>query len=127
MRRTYLHPLPLRVWHWANALLALVLFVTGIQIRIPGIASLRPQDPALLVHKYAGWTLAAFWVFWAVYSLVGGNLKRHYLFRKRDFGGVFIQARYYLFSIFKGEANPFRATPEEKFNALQKLAYGAVM
>ena len=127
MKRVYLHPLPLRFWHWANALLALVLLVTGIQIRIPGIASLRPQDPALLVHKYAGWAMAVFWFFWLVYSLAGGNLRKHYLFRRRDFGGIFKQARFYLFSIFKGEENPFRATPEEKFNPLQKLAYGTVM
>jgi thiosulfate reductase cytochrome b subunit len=127
MKKVYLHPLPLRIWHWANALMVIVLLITGIQIRVPGIASLRPQDPALLIHKYAGWAMVVSWVFWALYSLASGNLKRHYLFRKKDLGGVFKQARFYLFSIFKGEGNPFRPTPEEKFNPLQKLAYGAVM
>ncbi len=127
MKRVYLHPLPLRIWHWANALMVSLLLVTGIQIRIPGIASLSPQDPALLIHKYAGWAMAVFWSFWLVYSLISGNLGRHYRFRKRDFEGMFNQARFYLISIFAGEKEPFRPTPEEKFNPLQKLAYGAIM
>ena len=127
MKKIFLHPFPLRIWHWTNALVVIVLLITGIQIRVPGIASLRPQDPALLIHKYAGWAMVVSWVFWALYSLVSGNLKRHYLFRKKDLGRVFKQARFYLFSIFKGEENPFRPTPEDKFNPLQKLAYGAVM
>ena len=54
MKRVYLHPLPLRIWHWVNALLVLVLLITGIQLRIPGIASLRPQDPALLDAQIRG-------------------------------------------------------------------------
>ena len=127
MKRIYLHSLPLRIWHWANALVVIILLVTGFQIRVPGIASLRPQDPALLIHKYVGWAMVVSWVFWVIYSLASGNLRRHYFFRKRDFGGIFKQTKFYLFSIFKGEENPFRPTPEEKFNPLQKLAYGAIM
>ena len=71
--------------------------------------------------------MAVSWCFWLVYSLASGNLRRHYVPRKKDFRGIFKQAGFYLISIFKGEENPFRATPEEKFNPLQKLAYGTVM
>jgi thiosulfate reductase cytochrome b subunit len=66
-------------------------------------------------------------VFWLLYSLATGNLLRHYGIRTRDFKGMFRQAKYYLISIFRGEENPFRPSPEEKFNPLQKLAYGSVM
>ncbi len=127
MKRTYLHPLPLRIWHWLNALLVVVLLITGAQLRIPGIASLRPNDPALMVHKYAGWAMAVSFVIWLVYGLVSDHLRRHYVMRRRDLKGVFSQARFYLFSIFRGEENPFLPSPEEKFNPLQKLAYGAIM
>ncbi len=45
MKRIYLHPLPLRIWHWANALMVILLIITGIQLRIPGIAALpAPQS-----------------------------------------------------------------------------------
>ncbi|MEK7196199.1 MAG: cytochrome b/b6 domain-containing protein, partial [Nitrospirota bacterium] len=33
MKKIYLHPLPVRVWHWINALSFLLLIVTGLQIR----------------------------------------------------------------------------------------------
>jgi len=127
MKRVYLHPLTLRIWHWMNALMVIILIITGIQIRIPGMASLRPQDPVLWMHKYAGWAMVASWVFWLVYSLVTNNLSRHYAIRRRDVGGIFRQARFYLISIFKGEENPFRPSPDAKFNPLQKLAYGSIM
>ena len=52
MRRVYLHPLPLRIWHWVNALLVILLLATGIQFRVPGIASLWPHNPSLGLHKW---------------------------------------------------------------------------
>lgn len=127
MKRIYLHPLPLRIWHWMNALMVILLLITGIQLRIPGIASLRPQDPALLVHKYVGWVMTASCLFWLVYSLASGHLNRHYLIGRGDLPGILGQAKFYLISIFRGEENPFRATPDNKFNPLQKFAYGAIM
>lgn len=127
MKRIYLHPLPLRIWHWANALLVLLLIITGIQLRISGVPSLGPHHPALWVHRYAGWAMVASCVFWLVYSMATRNLLRHYGIRTQDFKGMFSQAKYYLISIFRGEENPFRRSPEEKFNPLQKLAYGAIL
>lgn len=127
MKKINLHPLPLRIWHWVNAFLVIFLIVTGIQLRIPGVASLPPQSNALLWHRYAGWAMAASWVFWLIYGLVGRHFRQHYRFRSRDFRGIFRQAKFYLVSIFRGEENPFRPSPDEKFNPLQKLAYGSIM
>ena len=127
MKRIYLHPLPLRIWHWVNALMVILLIITGIELRIPGIAALPANSAALLVHRYAGWAMVISCVFWFVYSLISGNLSRYYVIRKRDLLGVFGQAKFYLFSMFRGEENPFRPSPEEKFNPLQKLAYGTIM
>ena len=127
MKRIYLHPLPLRIWHWVNALLVILLLITGIELRIPGVAALPANSPALLVHRYAGWSMTISCLFWLVYSLMSGNLSRHYVIRRGDLKGTFRQAKFYLFSIFKGKENPFRASPDEKFNPLQKLAYGGIM
>jgi thiosulfate reductase cytochrome b subunit len=71
--------------------------------------------------------MVASWVFWLVYSVATANLSRHYAIRRRDFGGILRQAKFYLISIFRGEENPFRPTPDHKFNPLQKLAYGSIM
>jgi thiosulfate reductase cytochrome b subunit len=127
MKRIYLHPLPLRIWHWANALMVMLLIITGIRLRIPGIASLHSNDPDLLVHRYVGWAMAASWVYWLGYSLISGNLSRHYAIRRQDFKGIIRQVKFYLISMFRGEENPFRPSPNEKFNPLQKLAYSDMM
>ena len=127
MKKIYLHPLPLRIWHWVNALIVILLLVTGIELRIPGVATLPADSTALLVHRYLGWAMTVFSVFWLVYVLKSSHLRRQYVIEKKDFKGTFNQAGFYLFSIFKGKENPFQPSPDEKFNPLQKLAYGAIM
>ena len=43
MSKLYINPLPVRLWHWANAVLFIVLVVTGVQIRYLDLFdSLRP-------------------------------------------------------------------------------------
>ena len=36
MQRIYVHPLPVRIWHWINALGFVLLILTGVQIRYVG-------------------------------------------------------------------------------------------
>jgi thiosulfate reductase cytochrome b subunit len=127
MKRIYLHPLPIRIWHWVNALTVILLLMTGLQFRMPGIASLSPHDPSLALHKWAGLVMTASWFFWFAYGLASGHLSQHYAIRKRDLGGIVGQMKFYLVAIFRGEPNPFLPSHEEKFNPLQKLAYGSVM
>lgn len=127
MKEIYLHPLPLRVWHWANALMIMILIVTGIRLRISGIAALWPHDPYIVLHLYTGWAMAASSLFWFAYAIASGHLKRNFLMKEGDLSGILRQARYYGISIFKGEKDPFRPSADQKYNALQKLAYGAVM
>ncbi len=127
MKRIYLHPLPLRIWHWANALMVLSLIVTGIQLRISGMASIQPHDPALVLHKYIGWGMTASFIFWLAYILASRTLRRNYSMGVRDLPGISRQVKYYLITIFKGEENPFRPSAEGKFNPLQKLAYTCTM
>ncbi len=37
MAKLYIHPLPVRIWHWLNALGILLLIFTGLQIRYVGL------------------------------------------------------------------------------------------
>jgi thiosulfate reductase cytochrome b subunit len=127
MKKIFLHPLPLRIWHWVNALVVILLLITGIELRIPGVATLPANSTALVVHRYLGWAMTVSFFFWLVYALQSRNMRRQYVTGKQDFKGIYRQARFYLFLIFKGKENPFRPSPDEKFNPLQKLTYGAVM
>jgi thiosulfate reductase cytochrome b subunit len=127
MKRTYLHPLPLRIWHWIQAGIVFILIGTGIYLRMHGIAALRPHDPVLVWHRRMGLAMVASTLFWFAYTVWSGNLRRHYGLGRRDLGGMFAQTGYYLVTIFTGAKNPFRATADDKYNPLQKIAYDAVM
>ncbi len=127
MRQVYLHPLPLRVWHWMNAFLVILLLTTGIQFRVPGIASLWPHNPSLGLHKWAGIAMTALWLFWLIYGLASGHLLRHYVLKRQDLIGIPGMMKFYMLSIFRGEKSPFRPSPEAKYHALQRLAYGSIM
>ena len=122
-----LHPLPLRIWHWIYTAVIILLILTGTQLRIPGIESFPTYRSAVLVHKYAGFFMCASFVFWLVYSIVNGSLRKYYSLRLMDLRGMIPQANFYLFGIFQRKENPFHASLDEKFNALQKIAYLSVM
>jgi len=127
MSRLYLHPLPLRLWHWLTAAIVVSLLGTGWHLRFHGIAALSPHDPVLIWHKGIGLAMVAVTVFWLVYAMANESRRRHYLIRGRDLRGMVTQARFYLFTMFTGGENPFRPSAAAKYNPLQKLAYGGVM
>lgn len=127
MKRIYLHPLPLRIWHWTNALFIIGLIATGIYLRLHGTAALKPHDPVLFWHKIAGLALISSTIFWFVYNMTDRNLIRQYIFKEGDREGIFSQVKFYLFSMFRGEENPFHPSAENRYNPLQKIAYCTVM
>jgi len=45
MKKIYLHALPVRVWHWVNALSFFVLIGTGAQIRYRDSSTGCPSSP----------------------------------------------------------------------------------
>ena len=128
MKHFELHSLPLRIWHWANTLLVILLIVTGARLRVAGMGFFFAYRNAVLIHRWAGFATIASFLFWLVYGLASGVITRYYAFRPaRDVRGMAGQAFYYAVGVFKGWANPYPATPEEKFNPLQKVAYIGVM
>jgi Ni/Fe-hydrogenase b-type cytochrome subunit len=127
MSKLYLHPLPVRIWHWINALIILILIITGIQLRAPSIQIFHDYRIVVLVHKYFGFAMAASFFFWLFYYIVTGNFKKHYIITSDDIKNMPGQALYYLFHIFRKKQNPFKPSPENKFNPLQKLAYSSIM
>jgi thiosulfate reductase cytochrome b subunit len=127
MKQERLHTLTVRIWHWANLLIMMMLIVTGVWLRLKGIAALKPHDPVLVCHRYTGYAMAVATAFWIAHTLTSGNQRRHYRLGRRDIRGLFPQMRYYAWSIFSGAENPFEASVEHKYNPLQKMAYGTFM
>jgi thiosulfate reductase cytochrome b subunit/nitrate/TMAO reductase-like tetraheme cytochrome c subunit len=129
MKKIYLYPIWLRLWHWFNALLFVVLIATGISMHFSDKNSyfLIPFDTSMLLHNITGILLSGIFVFYVISNIVTGNFK-HYIPRYRGFfRRIFIQAGYYLSGIFNNEAHPFPASEEEKFNPLQQITYFTIM
>jgi thiosulfate reductase cytochrome b subunit len=127
MSRLYLYSLPLRIWHWANFIIIIILCVTGIQLRIPEAEIFRHYAWAVALHKYFGFLLAGSFLFWFFYHLFTGGLIKHYLIRRRYLRGMGDQALYYAVGVFRGARNPFTPSLDAKFNALQRISYLSVM
>ncbi len=130
MKRIYLHPIPVRIWHWINAISFLTLIITGIQIRYHDFINLMSFETAVDIHNWFGFILIGNYLIWLIFYISTGKIKIYIpsLNKPIEFiKGMLRQARYYGFGIFMGEPNPHHATPDNKFNPMQKMAYLFIM
>jgi thiosulfate reductase cytochrome b subunit len=126
--RIYLLPLWIRVWHWTNALLIVTLAVTGVSLHFAD-----PKLPlvefslAARVHDVAGIALLAVYGLFVVANIVSGNWWQYVPKPPGVLERCWIQAKWYAWGIFKGEAHPYRVSEEQNFNALQAISYWGIM
>ncbi|OFZ19866.1 MAG: cytochrome b [Bdellovibrionales bacterium GWB1_55_8] len=126
----YLTPMPVRIWHWINALGIVTLCLTGIQIRFPEyIGVFGRYKNAIILHNAAGIVVTGIYLVWLIYyGLIARTLRKLYIPTFTDVKkGVFRQATYYLYHYFTGAPNPHHSQPHDKFNPMQKVAYLAIM
>jgi len=126
----YLTPTPVRIWHWLNALGIVTLCITGVQIRFPEYANIfGTYKAAIRLHDIAGITVSISFCLWIFYYLVvARNLVKTYVPNIEDIkAGLFQQAFFYFFTYFLGKKNPHTATPDNKFNSIQKVTYFMTM
>lgn len=129
MHRLYIHPLPLRIWHWTNAIGMILLALTGIQIRYIGLVDVLPFKTAVIVHNYVGFVVIANFFLWLLFHLFTAEARNYHpeLNPVKMFMGCLRQAVYYGYGMFKGLPNPFHIAKYKKFNPLQGLTYQIVM
>lgn len=124
--RAYLYPFAVRLWHWTNAFLFIVLLFSGLMNHF-AIGTYLIMATLVQVHTICGYLLLVSWIGFVAVNAYGGN-GHHYIIRFKGWIGRCIkQARYYLIGIMKGEPHPFEANEQSKFNPLQQAAYTAVM
>lgn len=128
MKKIYLYPFWLRFWHWLNALLFLLLIISGLSLHFSDPKTgVIPFKTAILIHNISGILLSFNYLFFLVASIINGNYK-HYLPTLKGFWQrIFLQARYYLIGIFIGENHPFEPNQKQKFNPLQQISYLIIM
>jgi thiosulfate reductase cytochrome b subunit len=119
--RIYIYKRYERFWHWSQALLISVMMVTGFEVH--GTFKLFGFGHAVQYHTVAAWTLLTLWAFTIVWQFTTGEWRQYLPTLKR----VDAMVRYYAFGIFTHAEHPFRKTPEQKHNPLQRLAYLAFL
>lgn len=126
--RVYLLPLWIRLWHWTNALLIIMLTITGVSLHFAD-----PKLPlvefslAARIHDIAGLALVAAYAFFFIANIVSGNWWQYVPKPPSILDRCMKQARWYLWGIFKGEPHPYPVTLEVNFNAMQALIYWFIM
>ncbi|HEU4351329.1 MAG TPA: cytochrome b/b6 domain-containing protein [Burkholderiales bacterium] len=129
MAKIYINPLPVRIWHWVNALGFVVLILTGLNIRYADVVALVSFATAVRVHNAVGFILIANYLVWLGFYLFTDKITVYHpeLDARKYFRDSLRQMLYYGYGIFRGEPNPHHATAYRKFNALQSLTYQIVM
>ena len=126
----YLYPKWLRAWHVLNAVLFVILIVTGLSMQytdkentsyIVGFAR------AVKWHNFAAIILIINYILFVTGNLLTNNGKYYSIGRKDFLSDLVKQLKYYSWGMFKGEKHPFPVTEERKFNPLQKLTYVLAM
>lgn len=124
--KVYLYSKAVRLWHWTNAFLFVLLLFSGL-INHFSVASTAATANLVTLHKVCGYFLIVCWVGFLCVNWVGGN-GHHYCLKFQGWlGRATTQAKFYMFGILKGEDHPFVATQESKFNPLQQVTYFGVM
>jgi thiosulfate reductase cytochrome b subunit len=129
MNRIYVHPLPVRIWHWVNALGFVLLILTGLQIRYLDLFHLVSFASAVSIHNAVGFVLMANYLVWLSFYLFTDKITVYHpeLKPSRYFRNTLRQMQYYGYGIFKGEPNPHHVSAYRKFNPLQSTMYQIVM
>ncbi len=128
MSTIYHYPVFIRIWHGVNALLFLVLILTGLSMQYsnPDYPFI-PFDISVKMHNISGIILSFNYLIFFLGNLFTRNGK-HYRLEWKGLGGrLKKQFMYYTVGIFSGEKPPFPIDAERKFNPLQKFSYVLAM
>lgn len=106
-----------RFWHWSQAVLVLLLLVTGA--RLHGLFEGPAWASAFSVHLIAAGLIVLLWIFAIFWHFTTGQW-RQYIPTLRNLLPVM---RFYAYGIFLGEAHPAKPTLHRKHNPLQRLSY----
>jgi thiosulfate reductase cytochrome b subunit len=115
--RIYVYKRYERFWHWSQALLIVVMMISGFEVH--GSYTLLGYRTAVNVHTFAAWSLLTIWAFTIVWQFTTGEWRQYLPTLKK----VDLMVRYYAFGIFKDAEHPFKKSAAQKHNPLQRLAY----
>jgi thiosulfate reductase cytochrome b subunit len=126
--KIYLYPMWIRLWHALNAILIILLIISGVSMQYTNPANPFIRfDIAVTMHNISGIILTANYMVFLVGTIITPNGKYYKITLNGLFARLMKQFTYYTFGIFKHETPPFPVTKESKFNPLQQFTYVAAM
>ena len=125
----YLYPVWVRLWHTLNAVLIIILIITGISMQFTGedMKFLVGFEKAVRWHNLSATILTLSFIFFVTGNLVTGNGKYYKIAKQNFWSDLVKQMRYYAWGMFRGDKHPFPVSLERKFNPLQKFSYVMAM
>ncbi len=117
MKRVLIYKRYERFWHWTQALLILLLAITGFEVH--GTFHLMGYEQAVLIHRNLAWAFIILIVFTQFWNMTTGEWRQYVPSTQmlKD------QIEYYITGIFRNAPHPTRKTVYNKFNPLQRLTY----
>ncbi len=119
--RIFLYKRYERFWHWSQALLIILMMITGFEVH--GSYHLLGFGKAVHYHNIFAWTLLTLWAFTIFWQFTTGEWRQYIPTLKK----VDVMVRYYTFGIFRNAPSPFQKSAGTKHNPLQRLAYLALL
>jgi len=126
----YLYPKWLRAWHVLNAVLFLILIITGLSLQYTDkehAAYVVGFAKAVKWHNFAAIVLTINYIIFVTGNLFTSNGKYYHISRENFLPDLIKQLKFYSIGMFKGEKHPFPVTEKRKFNPLQKVTYVLAM
>jgi len=127
IKRIYLYPVWIRLWHALNALMILLLIASGISLHYASASLVIPFELSVSIHDVCAIILTANYGIFILGNLLTNNGMYYAKWREKLWLKLWKQFRFYAVGIFKGEPHPFPVSKEQKFNPLQKVSYVFVM
>jgi thiosulfate reductase cytochrome b subunit len=126
----YLYPKWIRLWHVLNAILFIILIVTGMSMQYTDKENLSYVvgfAKAVKWHNFAALLLTLNYIIFVTGNLFTRNGRYYKIRRENFYADLAKQLKFYSWGMFKNETHPFPVTEERKFNPLQKLTYVLAM
>lgn len=122
--KIYLYPKWIRLWHALNALMFIVLILTGISLHYAGTdKGLMSFEFSMMLHNICAIILTFNYGVFLIGNTLTTNGVYYRKWRKNIWKKLWEQAYFYAIGIFKGDPHPFPVTRKQKFNPLQKVSY----
>lgn len=126
--KIYLYPVWIRLWHAFNAILIILLIISGVSMQFTNPANPFIRfDIAVTMHNISGILLTANYLVFLFGTFTTPNGRFYKLTLKGLTSRLIKQFTYYTFGIFKHENPPFPVTKDSKFNPLQQFTYVIAM